>query len=79
MPPSDVNAAPAACTLMTRLAMLNSVRYSGFFVVIRNVHWLQALIDADDHRLGRAEQDQREKIDGVGNRHRRDAARRAAD
>ena len=29
---------------MTRLAMLNSVRYGGFFVVIRNVHWLHALI-----------------------------------
>ena len=24
--------------------MLNSVRYGGFFVVIRNVHWLHALI-----------------------------------
>ncbi len=44
MPPSAWNAPPAACTLMTRLAMLNSVRYGGFFVVIRNVHWLQALI-----------------------------------
>src|SRR5688572_8251082 len=29
---------------MTRLAMLKSVRYGGFFVVIRNVHWLHALI-----------------------------------
>ena len=29
---------------MTRLAMLNSVRCGGFFVVIRNVHWLHALI-----------------------------------
>ena len=34
----------AACTLMTRLAMLNSVRCGGFLCVIRNVHWLQALI-----------------------------------
>ena len=25
------------------LDMLNNVRYGGFFVVIRNVHWLQAL------------------------------------
>src|SRR5688572_30675060 len=43
-PPSTWNAHPAAWTLMTRLAMLNSVRYGGFFVVIRNVHWLHALI-----------------------------------
>src|SRR5688500_5258666 len=44
MPPSRVNAQPAACTLITRLAMLNNVRYGGFFVVIRNVHWLHALM-----------------------------------
>ncbi len=43
MPPSAWNAQPAACTLMTRLDMLKNVRYGGFFVVIRNVHWLHAL------------------------------------
>ena len=29
--------------------MLNSVRYSGFFVVIRNVHWLHALVEFQHH------------------------------
>src|SRR3954467_7903920 len=29
---------------MTRLAMLKSVRYIGCFDVIRNVHWLHALV-----------------------------------
>src|SRR5260221_196667 len=43
-PPSSAKTYPAACTLITRLAMLNSVRYSVFFVVIRNVHWLHALM-----------------------------------
>src|SRR5258706_15590938 len=43
-PPSSAKTYPAACTLITRLAMLNSVRYSVFFVVIRNVHWLHALV-----------------------------------
>ena len=38
IPPSAANAAPAACTLMTRLDMLKSVRYRGFRDVMRNVH-----------------------------------------
>jgi hypothetical protein len=29
---------------MIRLAMLNIVRYGGFLIVIRNVHWVHALI-----------------------------------
>src|SRR5688500_3975804 len=43
-PPNAWNAAPAAWTLMIRLAMLKSVRYGGFLMVIRNVHWLHALM-----------------------------------
>ena len=29
---------------MTRLAMLKSFRYNAFFTVVRNVHWLHALM-----------------------------------
>ena len=56
-PPRRQYAKPAACTVIARHAMLNSVRYSGFRAFIRNVHWLHALATADEHRLVRAEQE----------------------
>ncbi len=45
-PPAYRYTKPAASTVMARHAMLNSVRCSGFFVFIRNVHWLHALATA---------------------------------
>src|SRR6266542_4097073 len=37
---------PAACTVTTRQAMLNSVRWIGLRSLMRNVHWLNALAAA---------------------------------
>ena len=37
---------PAACTVMIRHAMLNSVRWIGLRSLMRNVHWLNALAAA---------------------------------
>src|SRR5918993_6092247 len=45
-PPSARYAKPEACTVIARHAMLNRVRWTGFLVFIRNVHWLQALATA---------------------------------
>src|SRR5579872_5190556 len=42
-PPSRWNTCPAACTVNTRIAMLNSVRNSGFGVREFSVVWLQPL------------------------------------
>src|SRR5688500_10177744 len=45
-PPRLRKAKPASWTAMARHAMLNNVRYAGFFAFILNVHWLQALVTA---------------------------------
>src|SRR5437879_8113659 len=42
-PPSRWNTWPDACTVITRIAMLNSVRYGGFGVRELSVVWLQPL------------------------------------
>ena len=43
VPPKDVYVSPAAATLTTRVAMLNSVLYAGFGSLILKVHCDQAL------------------------------------
>src|SRR3954453_19043368 len=46
VPPSAVKAQPAAFTVSTSEAMLNSVRYGADRDCVRNVHWLHALAAA---------------------------------
>src|SRR5436309_3199729 len=46
LPPRTWYSAPAACTVMIRHAILNSVRWIGLRSLMRKVHWLKALTAA---------------------------------